>query len=144
MTNYVGINTVGNTAYSLDVAGTTRNNTGAWVSGSDQRVKNNIVDADLVTCYSNVHNLKLRHFQWDESYATSNMITDTSVVGWIAQEVQQVFPKAVFASQSWGYSNFLDVSTDQITKTMYGALQLTMARLEQLTDDFAAYKAAHP
>jgi collagen type VII alpha len=60
------------------------------------------------------------------------------------QHTQQVFPKAVTASDSWGYSDFLDVNADQITKTMYGALQLTMRRLEQLSDDFAAYKAAHP
>jgi cytoskeletal protein CcmA (bactofilin family) len=52
--------------YPLDVSGACRNSSGSWVSGSDNRVKNNIVDADLEICYKNIKKLKLRNFKWND------------------------------------------------------------------------------
>jgi hypothetical protein len=48
--------------YELDIIGQARCSNGQWISGSDSRVKNNIVDADLEIYYSNIKNLKLRNF----------------------------------------------------------------------------------
>ena len=118
-----------NPQYTLDVNGTTRCTNGAWVS-SDQRVKLNIADADLAICYSNIKNIPLRRFEWD-SNVFPEMI-DKNTIGWIAQEVQSVYPKGVNATDSYGFSNFLDVNPDLMYKTMYGALQLTMAKLENI------------
>ena len=64
-------------------------------------------------------------------YAQSNNIIDNNVVGWIAQEVEPIFPKAIVENDRWGYSNFKDLSTDQIFKSMYGALQYTIEKLEK-------------
>ena len=118
-----------NPQYTLDVNGTTRCTNGAWVS-SDQRVKLNIADADLAICYSNIKNIPLRRFEWD-SNVFPEMI-DKNTIGWIAPEVQSVYPKGVNATDSYGFSNFLDVNPDLMYKTMYGALQLTMAKLENI------------
>jgi hypothetical protein len=151
LANYIAIDVNANSGslssyspiYPLDVIGNTRNSSGSWLSGSDKRVKTNIIDANLETCYNNIKNLKLRNFQWNDMYAESNNITDNNQIGWIAQEVAPIFPKSVIESNSWGYSNFKDLSTDQIYKTMYGALQMTMLKLETLTQEFNEYKINH-
>ena len=51
-----------------------------------------------------------------------------------------LFPKAIIESNSYGYEDFMDLNTDQIFKTMYGALQMTMQKLEKLTVEFEEYK----
>ncbi len=52
MSSNVRINTFGtiNTTFALDVVGQSRYTSGAWGSGSQDRVKNNTVHADLSTC----------------------------------------------------------------------------------------------
>jgi cytoskeletal protein CcmA (bactofilin family) len=129
--------------YPLDVIGSTRNSTGVWLSGSDNRVKNNIIDADLEICYNNIKKLKLRNFQWNDEYTKQNKLEDANVIGFISQEVKPIFPKSIFESNSWGYEDFMDLNTDQIYKSMYGALQLTMKNLETLTQEFNEYKINH-
>ena len=54
------------------------------------------------------------------------------MVGWIAQEVEAVFPKAVSSSSERGFNDFRTLSSDQIYKTMYGALQRVIADKEAL------------
>jgi hypothetical protein len=133
--------------YPLDVTGECRNSSGVWLSGSDSRVKDNIIDADLDICYNNIKNLKLRNFQWNEKYTKEKDLKDNNVIGFISQEVKDIFPKSVIESKSYGYDNFMDLNTDQIYKTMYGALQMTMKKLEdtmekldKLTVEFEEYK----
>jgi hypothetical protein len=72
-----------------------------------------------------------------------NNIIDNNVIGFISQEVKPIFPKSIFESNSWGYEDFMDLNTDQIYKSMYGALQLTMKNLETLTQEFNEYKINH-
>jgi hypothetical protein len=67
--------------------------TTVWLTGSDERVKDNIEDADIDLCYNTIKNLKLKRFRWSEKYYPN--IEDRNSVGFIAQEVATVFPKAV-------------------------------------------------
>jgi hypothetical protein len=129
--------------YPLDVIGSTRNSTGQWLSGSDNRVKNNIIDADLEICYNNIKKLKLKNFQWNDDYTKQNNLKDANVIGFISQEVKPIFPKSIFESNSWGYDDFMDLNCDQIYKSMYGALQYTIEKLEKLTQEFNEYKINH-
>jgi len=54
------------------------------------------------------------------------------MLGFIAQDVINYFPKSVFVSDSHGIPDFLSLDTDQIIKSMYGALQKTIADKESL------------
>ena len=66
----------------------------AWQTNSDKRYKENIIDADLDICYNNIKNLKLKKYKYkDEILERPN--TDTSTLGWIAQDVETIFPKSV-------------------------------------------------
>jgi hypothetical protein len=108
----------------------------AWSTGSDSRVKVNIEDADYSVCYSNVKNIPLRRFEWD-----SNMypdVPDRHAVGWIAQEVEAVFPKAVTTTAEHALEDFRTLNVDQLYKTMWGALRRCMDIIESQDARIAA------
>jgi hypothetical protein len=77
-------------------------------------------------CYETVKAINLKYFKWT---IPSN---DQHSLGFIAQEVREVFPNAVLESDSFGYPDFLSLNTDQILKAMYGALQKTIQDIENL------------
>jgi hypothetical protein len=88
-----------NTTYQLELSSDSaaKPTTNTWTISSDKRVKQNIVDADLDICHSNIINIPLRRYGYNtniKEYSTSN-IDDVNVVGFIADEFKQYFPKAV-------------------------------------------------
>ena len=112
-----------------------------WDTSSDRRVKMDIVDADLDKCYELVKNLKLMRFGWKPSFEPYARIRDKHVVGWIAQEVEKVFPKSVSETDSTHVEpddpvgekfHVKSLDSDQILKTMYGAVQKLMQKTEVL------------
>lgn len=121
-------------AYTLDIGGNARKSTTTtWLTGSDERVKENIEDADLNVCYNIVQNLKLRRFRWkEENYPEFN---DRNVIGFIAQEVEQYFPNSVKQSNDHGFVDFKSIDVDQVYKTMYGSLQKVISDLEILEQE---------
>ena len=121
-------------AYTLDIGGNARKSTTTtWLTGSDERVKENIEDADLNVCYNIVQNLKLRRFRWkEENYPEFN---DRNVIGFIAQEVEQYFPNSVKQSNDHGFVDFKSIDVDQVYKTMYGTLQKVISDLEILEQE---------
>ena len=140
---YVGIGTVTPTVQlDLSTDGARKLSTSTWTTGSDQRVKLNIEDANIDICYSNIKAINLKRFQWNSVYYPE--VDDRNTLGWIAQEVKEVYPKAVSESESFGFSNFLNLNSDIMIKTMYGALKKTMNLIEDVKSDFEAYKATHP
>lgn len=76
---------------STDSAGKPTTNT--WTIVSDERIKENIVLADINRCYDIVKNLPLKHYSW--KYYDEKTAPDRNMLGWIAQDVESVFPKAV-------------------------------------------------
>lgn len=76
---------------STDSAGKPTSST--WTITSDERVKSNIVDADLQTCYDLVKNLPLKRYKWSDKYLPN--VEDRHMLGWIAQDVQKVLPKSI-------------------------------------------------
>jgi hypothetical protein len=101
----------------------------AWIVTSDERVKDNISNADLDRCYEIIEQLPLKEYTYD-----SNYIPGASLKwGWIAQDAEQVFPKAVNAIPSmYGLSNVKTLNTDQIYAAMYGAIQKLQYLAENL------------
>lgn len=76
---------------STDSAGKPATNT--WTIVSDERIKKDIVLADLQICYDAVKNLPLKRYGW--KYYGTDSVPDQNMLGWIAQDVQEIFPKAV-------------------------------------------------
>jgi trimeric autotransporter adhesin len=67
----------------------------AWTVTSDERIKENIQLADLDRCYDIVKNLPLKHYKWRDDVYSTKQVKDRHSLGWIAQDVKSVFPKAV-------------------------------------------------
>ena len=118
--------------YQLDLTADTARKltTSTWATGSDARVKSNVEYANLDVCYDVVKAVPLRRFEWDAAQYPD--VQDRTVVGWIAQEVEAIFPKAVSSSSERGFDDFRTLSVDQLYKTMYGALQKVIAVQEML------------
>ena len=68
---------------------------GLWTVVSDERIKANIVPADLDRCYAIVKSVPLKHFGFAPGVYTDDQIHDKHNLGWIAQDVQKVFKHAV-------------------------------------------------
>jgi hypothetical protein len=108
--------------------------TNTWTISSDERIKKFITLADLDVCYSTIKAMPLKYFEWD--YGSNNVDVnnkDKHSLGYIAQDVEKVFPKAVdTVEEMYGFSNFKLLNTDQIIKMSHGALQKVMMRVEEL------------
>jgi hypothetical protein len=68
---------------------------GLWTVVSDERIKSNIVPANLDRCYEIVKSVPLKHFGFAPGVYTEDQIQDKHNLGWIAQDVQKVFKNAV-------------------------------------------------
>jgi hypothetical protein len=83
--------------YSLqlatDSAGKPGSNT--WTIVSDERVKTDIKLADTTRCYNIIKELPLKRYTWLDEVYSVDQVRDRSKLGWIAQDVEKVIPKAV-------------------------------------------------
>jgi len=121
---YVGLGTQTPTfRLQLSTNSASKPSTSTWTVSSDERLKNNIVDADIDMCYNNIKNLKLKRYTWKDEVYTNDQVSDRSKLGWIAQEVETVFPKAVEKHFMHGYEDCRTLNSDQIIASMYGCLQ---------------------
>jgi endosialidase-like protein len=68
-----------------------------WSNPSDARVKENIAPADLDRCYEIVKAIPLKRYTLKREAFSDERARDRSKLGWIAQEVQPLFAKAVKA-----------------------------------------------
>jgi hypothetical protein len=116
--------------------------TNTWTIFSDERIKKFITLADLDVCYSTIKAMPLKYFEWD--YGSNNVVEvkDKHSLGFIAQDVEKVFPKAVDTiEEMYGFSNFKTLNTDQLIKMSHGALQKVMERVEALEKEVANLKS---
>ena len=129
---FVGIGT-DNVDYGIHVigqlyagsGGITGNGSTAWTSTSDSRVKQNIVPASGQKCVENVRNINLYRFNYNSSLIDTD---DKHQLGFIAQEVQQYYPKAVKTNNlvlknNMKIDNLLSVDVTQINYTLYGTVK---------------------
>ena len=115
---------------------TTRINatTGYFVNGtpvtSDSNIKTNVTAANLDQCFTTIQSLPLKKFTYKDEY--SQGIQDKTQLGFIAQEVQPIFPKSIFPIESEdGSQTILHVTFDQLFMTNYGATQQLMTIAEE-------------
>jgi len=116
-TDYIKITTEG--------AITNPTGTASWNTGSDRRIKENIEKASYDKCYDNINKLELNRFNYIEGFNTVSR--DNKQLGFIAQEVYDIFPKAI---SSHGYYNdalnipdLLSIDVSQINYSLYGAVK---------------------
>jgi len=159
---YVGINlgsgsTSPNHSLQLGSDSAAKPGTNTWTISSDLRVKENIEDADIDMCYDVVKNLKLKRFKWSEKYFKDDKINDRNCVGYIAQDVKELFPKAVkIKSQKFiikerekfeeddeceTIEDFHYLDVDQIYKSYHGAIQKLMNKVESLESEVKSLKS---
>lgn len=105
--------------------------TSTWLTTSDERLKEDIVPADISICYDNVSNLSLKYYKWKDQYISEDKSKDRHKLGWIAQEVEQSIPKAVGEVDMFGLQNCKTLDTDQIVANMYGAIQMLIKKIEE-------------
>jgi len=78
---------------STDSAG--KPSTSTWTIVSDERIKEDIELADLDLCYEAIKAIPLKRYKWRDEIYTAEQVTDRRKLGWIAQDVEAIFPKAV-------------------------------------------------
>jgi hypothetical protein len=106
-----------------------------WDATSDRRIKTDIIPADLDRCYEIVKSVPLNHFRYTDGHTVAG---DTSRLGWIAQDLQPLFPKSVYEKEytfedgSGTLDDCLHINTDQLNAAVYGALQKAMQVIESL------------
>ena len=145
----VGIGTT-SPEYSLDVRGNIFTSVGGytqtgsenWIIQSDRRIKENIVKASYEKCLENVKKIELYNFNFKENYVNTN---DRNQLGFIAQEVREVYPKAVIVKPDEKIEELLTVNTTQIKYTLYGAVRSLIEKVERIEERVdKLYKQAIP
>ena len=133
-TDYIRITSGGSSIY---------NPTGSplWSTTSDRRIKENIEKASYTKCYDTINKLELYRFNYIKEL--NNINKDLRQLGYIAQEVQEIFPKAVsaehFYNDNLSVPDLLTIDITQINYSLYGAVKKLMemyndkrARLKKL------------
>ena len=111
------------------VGGYTQTGTENWIIQSDRRIKENIVKASYEKCLDNIKKIELYNFNFKENYVKTN---DRNQLGFIAQEVQEVYPKAVVVKPDDKIEELLTLNTTQIKYTLYGAVKSLIEKVENL------------
>jgi len=101
---------------------------------SDRRIKENIVKASYDKCLENVKNIELYNFNFKDNCVNTN---DRHQLGFIAQEVQQVYPKAVevgkmIVNLEQKIDDLLTLNITQIDYTLYGAVKSLIEKIENI------------
>jgi hypothetical protein len=130
----VGINTADpDQTFSVN-GNASKGGSNLWLAFSDIRIKKDITTANIDMCYDAVKNLPLKRYTYRDEMTSLGASQDRTKVGWIAQDVQQIFPKAVYINDhtfnTTGLSandvlieDCLSLDVDQIYASMYGAIQ---------------------
>ncbi len=99
-----------------------------WSTVSDRRIKENIEKASYDKCYDNINKLELYRFNYIKELNSINK--DLKQLGYIAQEVQEIFPKAVssqeFSNDNLSIPDMLSIDIAQINYSLYGAVKKLM------------------
>jgi len=96
-----------------------------WSTVSDRRIKENIEIASYDKCYESINKLELYRFNYIKEL--NNINKDIVQLGYIAQEVKDIFPKAVstqeFYNENLSISDMLSIDITQINYSLYGAVK---------------------
>jgi hypothetical protein len=133
LTGLIGINTL-RPVYALDIgAGDAKKLSGTkWLNPSDERIKNNIREINYKTAVKEISSLRLVSYRWNEEYRLAHDLLDTQILGFISQEVEEIFPSAITVKEEEGFSDFRTLNTDQLIKAKFGVTQYLLERFSTL------------
>ena len=107
----------------------------SWTTISDRRLKEKIVKASYDKCYDNVKNIELYRFKFKDNIVNTN---DINQLGFIAQEVQSVYPKAIevnkIQDKTGEFPDLLSLNTTQLDYALYGAVKHLLEKIETLEE----------
>lgn len=109
----IGVTTVNYLLHLLG-DGAAKASTSTWTVHSDSRLKTNIVDADKDRCYEIVKEIPLKRYTWKNEVYSQDQVRDRSKLGWIAQDVEAVFPKAVGTNKFTYNQVFEEIVTPEV------------------------------
>jgi hypothetical protein len=96
-----------------------------WSTVSDKRIKENIERASYEKCYDNIKKLELYRFNYISEL--NNINKDLKQLGYIAQEVNEIFPKSISSqtlyNESLSISDLLSIDITQINYTLFGSVK---------------------
>jgi hypothetical protein len=96
-----------------------------WATTSDKRIKENIEEASYDKCYENIKKVELFRFNYINNF--NNVNKDIRQLGFIAQDINNIFPKAVsaynFTNDNISITNLLSIDITQINYSLYGAVK---------------------
>jgi hypothetical protein len=111
---------------------------------SDPSLKQDIHDADLEKCYHAVEQIPLQRFKYIDAYMSTFQQKDTYRLGFIATDLEKVFPKSITYTQLTdipGYeSTFRMIDTQQIEMAHIGATKILMAKVSTLRNEISDLK----
>jgi hypothetical protein len=131
--SYIGINTT-YPEYALDIAvGNARKPVGStWLTASDERVKTDIISANLASCAKLVLDIPLRQYSFSDEFQKRTGTSSDSQYGFIAQEVKKILPEAISYTKEYGLDDFHSLDTDQIFKLEFGATQYLLNKIQAM------------
>jgi hypothetical protein len=106
--------------------------TNTWTIVSDQRLKDNIENANLDSCYNIIKNLNLKKYKWKNGIFSDKQIKDKTKLGWIANDVEIHFPKAIITKNIYNIEDCKTLNIDQLVATIYGCTQKIINNYENL------------
>ena len=131
----VGIG-VWNPTYTLEVDGTAaKPGGGFWSTISDQRVKK--IKGDYSKGLKEIIKLRPVKFSYKEGNSLG-LPSDTDEIGFISQEVQEVFPEAVHQ----GKKGYLDFNMQSVNVAMINAIKELYAENRALKKEIAELKSS--
>ena len=109
---------------------------------SDPLLKEEIEAADLARCYATVEQLPLRRYKYIDRYLSTFNSKDAHRLGFLATELEQVFPKSVTYTEIPAlHSTFRVIDSQQIEMAHIGATQHLMGRVNILYSTLEGLKA---
>lgn len=120
--------------------GTWKNNAASWSLISDSRLKKNVVT--LTGSLDKIMALRPIAYEWDQD--NPNPMRPT--VGFLAQEIELIFPNIVGVSQEIIVRNGVEVTIEDAKHLNLGSEMFAnlVKAIQELKDDYDAYKVAHP
>jgi hypothetical protein len=123
-----------------------------WYS-SDQNIKENIITATNSLCYSNIKKIRIVRYNLKTDLEhTKELITkDRNLLGVLAQEYEQVFPKSTInmpcpmteeEEKSGKEKQYIkSINTDQLQYTLVGCVQELQKKVETQANEVATLQA---